>query len=617
MHGRIYIVLKESLKRIPVIGWGMQFSQFIFLKRNWEKDKPRLASHLQKFNKAGLPMWLMLFPEGTNLAPSTREVSKKWAKKNGIADMQHQLLPRSTGLQFCIQQLRKTTDYVYDCTIAYEGVPRGQYAQDIFTLQASYFGGRPPKSVNMFWRRFAISSIPVDDSKAFELWLRARWHEKDRLIESYHRTGRFPADDGVDKGPDGKTRRGAGFIETEIKPTHWYEFMQVFAPIGLLALVLYSFYGALPKRLWKAMNKRAVKQVVLDRIEAVQQAQIKARAPKQLTGPALKALANSSAVATAQKPPFISTAKSVIGSDAGRSTRTVMTLSTTDSNITSNKPYTGNVVTNGSTVQKDSVNGSTTQNVTPKILPAQKAPTGSVFTNKVVLNGITAEKAPITKSAIRQAHANIAKKQLQKEVLPKIPPKVIHGLKTPVNQATDLQAPTKATTKQQQRTAVVPKVPSKASKAPITSITKPQKQNGVVAKSSAQVPDSQKIANTKPATTQHKANPVKTQQSNGTTPKAPVSTLNDSKTQIQETKFAQAKANPAPKQQQIVKIPKLPPKAPNNQQPPATKPTTVQAIVNPQKQQSTTIKKAVQKNDAVKSKPKNTTIPKLGPKAKT
>ena len=122
MHGRIYIVLKESLKRIPIIGWGMQFSQFIFLKRNWEKDKPNLAGHLQKLNEPSKPMWLLIFPEGTNLASDTRVKSKKWAAQNGIQDMHHQLLPRSTGLQFVIQELRQTVDYVYDCTIAYEGV---------------------------------------------------------------------------------------------------------------------------------------------------------------------------------------------------------------------------------------------------------------------------------------------------------------------------------------------------------------------------------------------------------------------------------------------------------------------------------------------------------------
>ncbi|KAI9716103.1 MAG: hypothetical protein M1812_005530 [Candelaria pacifica] len=258
MHGRLYIVLKESLKRIPVLGWGMQFSQFIFLKRNWEEDKPRLAAHLQKLNKPSDPMWLMMFPEGTNLAPSTRESSKKWADKNGYKDMRHQLLPRSTGLHFCLQELQKTVDYVYDCTIAYEGVPPGDYAQDIFTVRASYFGGRPPKSVNMFWRRFAVSSIPLDNPKEFDLWLRARWVEKDRLLEYYHRHNRFPADEGIERLGNGKTRRGAGFIETEIKPNYWFEFMQVFAPMGLFALVLYLFYGALPESFTKSIDKKTM-----------------------------------------------------------------------------------------------------------------------------------------------------------------------------------------------------------------------------------------------------------------------------------------------------------------------------------------------------------------------
>lgn len=123
MHGRIYIVLKESLRRIPIIGWGMQLCQFIFLKRKWENDKSNLAAHLQKLNKLTDPMWLLLFPEGTNLAPCTRQRSAEWAAKSGIKDMQNVLLPRYTGLQFCLQQLHESVDYVYDCTIAYEGVP--------------------------------------------------------------------------------------------------------------------------------------------------------------------------------------------------------------------------------------------------------------------------------------------------------------------------------------------------------------------------------------------------------------------------------------------------------------------------------------------------------------
>ena len=68
-------------------------------------------------------MWLVIFPEGTNLSTNGRRGSKKWADKQGIDDLRHLLLPRSTGLLYCLQELRGTIDWVYDCTLAYEGIP--------------------------------------------------------------------------------------------------------------------------------------------------------------------------------------------------------------------------------------------------------------------------------------------------------------------------------------------------------------------------------------------------------------------------------------------------------------------------------------------------------------
>ena len=133
MHGHIYIVLKESLKYAPILGQGMMFFGFIFMSRNWTADKPRLEHRLQKLNlrHAGPmsgspgydPAWLLIYPEGTNLSPNTRKGSVKWAEKQGIPDMKHLLLPRSTGLFFCLQQMKGTTNWVYDCTVGYEGTP--------------------------------------------------------------------------------------------------------------------------------------------------------------------------------------------------------------------------------------------------------------------------------------------------------------------------------------------------------------------------------------------------------------------------------------------------------------------------------------------------------------
>lgn len=238
MHGRIYIILKESLKSLPIFGWGAQFYNFIFLSRKWETDRFRFSRALHHLKNPQDPMWLLIFPEGTNLSAVTKEKSASWSKKVGIPDMKHQLLPRTTGLQFCLQQLRKSTNWLYDCTIAYEGVPKGMYGQDVFTLRSSLFEGRPPKSVNMFWRRFRISDIPIDDDQAFSRWLNNRWREKDYILEYYYKFSQFPADDAIKAlaAAEGKRQPNhAKVISTEVRGGGWDEFLSIFGPITTAA----------------------------------------------------------------------------------------------------------------------------------------------------------------------------------------------------------------------------------------------------------------------------------------------------------------------------------------------------------------------------------------------
>lgn len=258
MHGFIYIILKESLRNIPIIGWSAQFYNFIFLARNWEEDQRRFKKALTRLNDATRPMWLIIFPEGTNLSATTREKSKAWATKNNLQDMKHQLLPRSTGLKFCLNELKDTTEWLYDCTIAYEGVPPGQFGQDIFTLRSTFFEGRPPKSVNMHWRRFHIDDIPIQNTKAFEVWLRNRWREKDYMLEYFQKHTRFPAEnfwkdhlDMGDRSSQGSQSirsvpKPAVQIETQVKSGNWNEFVKIFAPISSVMMALTVAYGANP-----------------------------------------------------------------------------------------------------------------------------------------------------------------------------------------------------------------------------------------------------------------------------------------------------------------------------------------------------------------------------------
>lgn len=121
------------MKLIPIVGPGMMFFSFVFVSRRWETDESRIKHRVGRLsgkNDSVLrstqelsPMWLLIFPEGTNLSDNTRMGSQKWAAKVGLEDLKHTLLPRSTGLQYCIQELDRTIEWVYDCTLIYDGVP--------------------------------------------------------------------------------------------------------------------------------------------------------------------------------------------------------------------------------------------------------------------------------------------------------------------------------------------------------------------------------------------------------------------------------------------------------------------------------------------------------------
>lgn len=109
---------------------------------------------------------------------------------------------------------------------------RGEFGQDIFTLRSTVFQGRAPISVNMYWQRFHISTIPFDDNKAFDVWLRQRWSDKDALIEQYVQTGHLPADEsgGADE---------SGYMETAVRSKD-YEWLLIFAPMLPFFVALYA-----------------------------------------------------------------------------------------------------------------------------------------------------------------------------------------------------------------------------------------------------------------------------------------------------------------------------------------------------------------------------------------
>jgi len=221
----VFIVLKDSLKWLPILGWGMRFFKFIFLKRSWASDRLHLAASLswlgRRAEREDSPLTFILYPEGTLVSKDTRPLSKKFADKTGIPDMMHALLPRSTGLHYSLRSLapRVPSLHMIDITMGYPGIPPFGYGQSYYTLRSIFVDGVPPPAIHMHIRSFDVSrevpvgdisssnpnalpngshkeratevDIPEQEREKFEVWLRDLWREKDTLISRYLDSGSF------------------------------------------------------------------------------------------------------------------------------------------------------------------------------------------------------------------------------------------------------------------------------------------------------------------------------------------------------------------------------------------------------------------------------------------
>jgi lysocardiolipin and lysophospholipid acyltransferase len=227
-HGGVYILLKDSLKWIPIFGWGMQFFNFIFLSRKWVNDETILDQGVDRLRREKeWPAWLLLFPEGTTFSRNGVAKSVAYGKKADLDLPQHLLLPRSRGLRHSILKLDSSIEYLYDATIHYSGIPKGVYGEDYFTLRNMYLRGKFSDRVDVYWRRYRIADIPYHDEIAFEKWVLNLWYEKDALLEKFEQTGSF-----LD-APD-----AAQQIQVPVRLKSPFELFQIFSiPLNVIIIV--------------------------------------------------------------------------------------------------------------------------------------------------------------------------------------------------------------------------------------------------------------------------------------------------------------------------------------------------------------------------------------------
>ena len=176
--------VKDVLKYVPGVGWGMLFLDCVFVKRDWARDAASIQHTFTRIVQGQVPLWLVSFSEGTRITPAKLAAAQRYANDHGLYIPQHTLVPRPRGFVASIQGLRGHLDAVYDVTIGYVGgVPTlWQYARGLAPV------------AHLHVRRFPISQLPGEPD-ALAGWLRAVFQQKDALLERFYTTGRMGDED--------------------------------------------------------------------------------------------------------------------------------------------------------------------------------------------------------------------------------------------------------------------------------------------------------------------------------------------------------------------------------------------------------------------------------------
>jgi len=181
--GDLKFFVKHAIKWVPGVGWGMQFLNCPFLKRDWSADREKIDATFDTLVRERIPMWLVSFVEGTRATEAKIRASTEWALERGIEPTRHVLIPRTKGFAASVEGLGDHLDAVYDLTIGYvEGVPS----------LWQFITGRV-KQIHVHIRRFPADELPKIETE-LKQWLMERFYEKDALLEEYYETGVFPGE---------------------------------------------------------------------------------------------------------------------------------------------------------------------------------------------------------------------------------------------------------------------------------------------------------------------------------------------------------------------------------------------------------------------------------------
>lgn len=185
---------KKALQYFPLLGWCLYFSETIFLNRSYEQDKKIIQKQVKNVFDYPDPVILSCFAEGTRFTDAKLADSVKFAKERGMPILQHHLIPRTKGFTTSLPSMRGGCKSVYDMTLVFR---KGGTAND--PTVSNVIKGKPSEACVII-RRIPLDKVPVDEKEAAQ-WLQDLYVEKDKIADSFHKTGSFFKGSGLKELP--------------------------------------------------------------------------------------------------------------------------------------------------------------------------------------------------------------------------------------------------------------------------------------------------------------------------------------------------------------------------------------------------------------------------------
>jgi len=175
-------VMKKSTQFLPVIGWSMWFSEYVFLARNWTVDEQTLKSGYEKMRGFPRTLWVALFVEGTRFTKAKLLAAQQFAAQAGMRVPQNVLVPRTKGFVSAVQNLREFVPAVYDMTVAISNVAPAP-------TMLRMFQGKP-SVVHVHIRRVQMSQLPQED-EGITKWCHDAFEIKDKMLDDHEKHNTF------------------------------------------------------------------------------------------------------------------------------------------------------------------------------------------------------------------------------------------------------------------------------------------------------------------------------------------------------------------------------------------------------------------------------------------